>query len=1043
MLEKVIAYTLAHRGAVLVVTALLISGGIFGFLTIPIDAFPDVSNTQVEILSAAPGLSALEIERLVTYPIEMSMRGLPDVIQSRSVTKFGLSVVTIVFRDGVDIYFARQLIFERLEEVRSRVPNGVTVSMGPIATPMGEIYQYTLESTVPPAPAGTTEQLTELRTLQEWIVSPMLKDVPGVNEVNSFGGYFKEYQIEVSPERLLAFGITLGEVYAAIQANNQNVGGNIFDHNDEQYIVRGVGVITSAADIGSIVLRSVKGVPVSVRDVADIRVGQAVRQGASLLNGEREVVGGIVMMLRGENGRAVVERVKERVREINASTILPRGVRIVPYYDRSDVVWSSIGTVTTALFEGSILVIIVLYLMLRSFRGALVVIVALPLSLSLTFVIMKWTGLDANLMSLGGLAISIGMIIDATIIQVENVQRHLSRVANHERRFNTVLRAVLEVRKPSIFGEIIIATTFLPILSLEGLEGKMFTPLALTVAIALFSSLALSIFVIPAICGVLLTSAPEKESVVMRQARRIYTPLLALALRKRGLLLTIATVLVLSAMAAFPTLGTEFMPVMDEGAFDMDIQLLPGISLTKALETTQRVEQKLMQFPELVTLVSRTGQTGVALEARGVDKTGFTGVLLPRAEWTTTKDRDALTDSMRSALAGIPGMAFSFSQPIQCRIDELVAGTRTQLIVKIFGENMDLLKAKAEEIATVLRRIPGTADLVTERTAGQPYLVITIDRSLIARHGLNVSDVQNVIEIAVGGKVATALYEENRSFDVSVRYPLEHRNSVESIGRTLVGTPQGYYVPLNQLADIAIVEGPAQISRENGQRRIGVEINIRDRDIGGYVQEAKEAIRRTVTLPPVYYTTWGGQFENQQRAMDRMMIIGPLTIGAILLLLFVTFRSMRPALLVLTNLPFALIGGVFALLLTGMYLSVPASIGFIVLFGVAVLNGVVLVSHIADLRSGGMDIRDAVLQGSQDRLRPVLMTALIAIFSLIPMLYATGPGSEVQRPLAVVVVGGLLTSTLLTLLVLPVLYEWTERVPRLFDVRREPDAVKG
>ena len=550
-------------------------------------------NTQVEILSEAPGLSALEIERLVTYPIEMSMRGLPNVAQSRSVTKFGLSVVTIVFRDGVDIYFARQLIFERLEEVRSRVPAGVKVGLGPIATPMGEIYQYTLASAVPRDSAETAAHLTDLRTLQEWVIAPLLKDVPGVNEINSFGGYFKEYQVLVRPERLLAFGLTLDDVYGAIGENNQNVGGNIFDHNAEQYIVRGVGVITSASDIGSIVLRSVRGVPVSVRDVAEIRVGQAVRQGASLLNGEREVVGGIVMMLRGENGRAVVERVKEKVDEINGSTILPPGVRIVPYYDRSDVVWSSIRTVTTALFEGSLLVIIVLYLLLRSFRGALVVIVALPLSLSLTFIIMKITGLDANLMSLGGLAISIGMIIDATIIQVENVQRHLSAAGDHTRRFSTVLRAVLEVRKPSIFGEIIIATTFLPILSLEGLEGKMFTPLALTVAIALFSSLALSIFVIPVICGLLLTSEKEKESVVMRHARRLYAPLLSLALRKRAALFAIATVLVLSAMAAFPFLGTEFMPVMDEGAFDMDIQLLPGISLATALETTQLVEQRL------------------------------------------------------------------------------------------------------------------------------------------------------------------------------------------------------------------------------------------------------------------------------------------------------------------------------------------------------------------------------------------------------------------------------------------------------------------
>jgi cobalt-zinc-cadmium resistance protein CzcA len=519
----------------------------------------------------------------------------------------------------------------------------------------------------------------------------------------------------------------------------------------------------------------------------------------------------------------------------------------------------------------------------------------------------------------------------------------------------------------------------------------------------------------------------EKESVVMRRARMAYTPVLHWALRKKALVVSLAIVLLGTSLALSPYLGTEFMPVMDEGAFDMDVQLLPGVSLAKSLETTSLVERRLMRFPELVTVVSRTGQTGVAIEARGVDKTGFTGIFQPREDWKTTRDRDEMIDMMRNDLAGIPGLAFSFSQPIQCRIDELVAGTRAQLIIKLFGENMDVLKAKADEIGQVVGQIRGTADLVVERIAGQPYLSIDIDRNKIARHGLNVSDVQSVIEIAVGGKTATQVYEETRSFDVTLRYPFEYRNSVETISKALVTTSHGYNVPLNQLAEIAVVEGPVQVSREGGLRRIGVEINIRDRDIGGYVAEAKEALRKKVTLPPGYYTTWGGQFENQQRAMNKLKIIGPVSIGLILLLLFVTFRSLRLALLVLTNLPFALIGGVFALFISGLYLSVPASVGFIVLFGVAVLNGVVLVSHISQLRQEGVAVQDAIIRGSHDRLRPVLMTASIAIFSLIPMLYATGPGSEVQRPLATVVVGGLLTSTLLTLVVLPSLYQWFER----------------
>ncbi len=1027
MLERIVARTLKHKSFVLLAVALIVAFGIYSYATIPIDAFPDVSNTQVEILSNAPGLSALEIERFVTFPIEMSMRGLPDVVQMRSITKFGLSVVTVVFKDGVDTYFARQLVFERLEEARSNVPRGVEVSMGPIASAMGEIYQYTLLCHTAEDPREEARQLTDLRTLQEWVITPLLKSVPGVNEINSFGGYFKQYQVVVKPEKLLAYNLTLDEVYRAIEENNQNVGGNILDRYAEQYIVRGEGLVKSEDDLRDIVLRSAKGTPVYVRDVAEVNVGQAVRQGAALIDGNREVVGGIVMMLRGENSGVVVERVKEKVKEINESNILPAGISIVPYYDRADIVRSSVGTVTTALIEGSVLVVIILYLMLRSFRGASVVIVALPLSLLLTFIVMKLVGLDANLMSLGGLAISIGMIIDAAIIQVENVQRHRGESLNSDHKLSSVLKAVLEVLKPSIFGVIIIATTFIPILSLEGLEGKMFTPLALTVATALLSSLLLSIFVIPVFCGLVLKPDVVKESILMYWAKKAYSPLLTLAMRKKALVISLSMILLASALAAFPYLGTEFMPVMDEGAFDMDVQLLPGISLAKSLEITNLVEKKLKKFPELVTVVSRTGQTGIALEARGVDKTGFVGIFQPRSAWKTTYDRDEMIDKMRSELSGIPGMAFTFSQPIQCRIDELVAGTRAQLIIKLFGDNMEVLKTKADEIGQVVAQIGGTADLVVERIAGQPYLSINIDRKKIARHGLNVSDVQKVIEIAIGGKAATQLYEENRSFDVTVRYPLEYRNSVETISNALVATSHGYNVPLNQLADISVVDGPVQVSREDGLRRIGIEINIKDRDIGSYVAEAKDAIRKKVTIPTGYYTTWGGQFENQQRAMNKLMIIGPIAIGLILLLLFVTFKSIRLALLVITNLPFALIGGVFALLISGLYLSVPASVGFIVLFGVAVLNGVVLVSHISQLRQEGVSVQDAVIRGSHDRLRPVLMTASISVFSLIPMLYGTGPGSEVQRPLATVVVGGLMTSTFLTLVVLPTLYQWFER----------------
>ncbi len=1027
MLEKIISLTLKQKGMIIFLSLFIVAFGLYSYFTLPIDAFPDVTNIQVEVISHADGLSAIEIERNVTYPIEMAMRGLPDVEQMRSVTKFGLSIVTIVFKENVDIYFARQLVFERLAEARENVPKGVEVAMGPIATAMGEIYQYTLEGEMPKDSLQKISYLTDLRTIQEWIITPQLKNVAGVNEINSFGGYFKQYQVIVSPEKLLKYAITADEVYSAIENNNQNVGGNILERNSDQYIVRGVGLIKDLSDIENIVLKSHEGTPTYIRDVAQVKIGEAVRMGASMKNGVDESVGAIVMMLRGENSREVVKRVEEKVREINENNILPNGIKIVPYYDRSDIVNASVNTVNKALIEGAILVLIVLYLLLRSFRGSFVVLIALPLSLFVTFIVMRIVGLSANLMSLGGLAISIGMIIDATIIQVENVQRHLSDGGNKHPKLLTVLRAVLEVRKPSIFGELIIAITFIPILSLEGIEGKMFGPLAETVAIALLSSLFLSIFVIPVLCALFLKSQQEKESVIMKYAKKYYLPLLEYTMKKKILILSISGLFLIAALFLFTRLGTEFIPIMDEGAFDMDIALLPGVSLSKAMEVNQLAGQKMKEFDELDVVVSKTGQTGVALDTRGVDKTGYTGIFKPKNEWKRDISREELTNEMRESLESIPGIGFGFSQPIQCRIDELVAGTKAQLILKLFGEDIDLLKSKADEIARVLSSIEGGTDLMTEKVSGQPYLTVNIDRSKIARYGLNISDVQNVIEIAVAGKSASKFYEENRSFDITVRLPEEKRNSIEAIENILVPAKTGMNIPLAQLAEVKMIEGPVQISRQDGIRRIGIEMNVSGRDIGSFVAEAKEKIKENVQLPSGYFLTWGGQFENQQRAMNKLMIIGPIAVGLILLLLFVTFRSFRLALLVISNLPFALIGGVFSLYISGLYLSVPASVGFIVLFGVAVLNGVVLVSYISQLREEGINLQDAIRKGSVDRLRPVLMTASIAIFSLMPMLFASGAGSEIQKPLATVVVGGLITSTLLTLLIIPAVYSWFEK----------------
>jgi heavy metal efflux system protein len=720
-----------------------------------------------------------------------------------------------------------------------------------------------------------------------------------------------------------------------------------------------------------------------------------------------------------------VMRVEEKVRAINDGRVLPDGITIVPFYRRSPIVEASTRTVLKALAEGSVLVIAVLVLLLRSVRGAFVVIVALPLSILLTFTVLRVAGINANLMSLGGLAISIGMIIDATIIQVENVQRRLRAGRDAAGRMQDVLAAAMEVRKPSIFGELIIALTFVPIVTLQGMEGKMFSPLAMTVAIALLSSLLLSIFVIPVLCFALL--APETgESPVLRVMRRGYVPALAWTTRHRLAVLIAGGALVTAAMALAPRLGTEFLPIMDEGAFDMDVQMLPGVALDKALDTTLEIERRLKRFPELETVVSRTGQTGVAIEARGVDKTGFVGALRPRAEWTSASSRDELMGKMREAIADIPGMVASFSQPIQCRIDELVAGTRAQVIVKLSGDDLAVLRRKAGEIARVLAQVRGAADLSEEKVAGQPYVTVSVDRERLARYGVNASDVLGLVETAIGGKPVSQVYQENQVSDIVIRFPEEHRASSEAMRALLVDGAGGVRLPLRDLAIVDVHEGPAQISREDGQRRIGVEVNVAGRDIGSFVREAQERIRRDVPLPPGYILSWGGQFESQQQAMRRLGIIAPAVAALIFVLLLVTFSSVRAAGLIIFNLPFALAGGVFALWVSGLYLSVPASVGFIVLFGVAVLNGLVLISAIAQLRAEGVPTAEAVRAGADSRLRPVLMTAAIAIFSLLPMVFATGPGAEVQRPLAVVVVGGLLTSTLLTLLVLPALYGWVE-----------------
>ncbi len=1030
MIDRIITFALKQWILIIVATLLLAAFGVYAFRSLSIDAFPDVTNIQIQVITEAPGRSPIEVEKFITYPIEVQMTGLPRLTELRSLSKFGLSMVTIAFEDDVDIYFARQLVLERLIEAKERLPADVEPAMGPISTGLGEVYQYTLER--PNEGRGgsrtspTEEDLMELRTIQDWIIRPILKTVPGVTDVNAFGGFVKQYQVLIDPDRLKKYDLTLREVFEAVSQNNTNAGGNILEHASERYLIRGVGLIKDLQDISDIVIKADKGTPIFIKDVAEVAVGPEVRQGALVKDGKGEAVAGIVMMIRGGSGKEVVAEVKKRVEEINQNQILPGGVTIKPFYDRTELVEKSLETVTRALGEGAVLVVIVLYLFLRNLRGALVVALTLPLAVLSTFIVMWKMGFSANLMSLGGLAISLGMVVDAAIIQVENVQRHLSEADATKNKLHTVLRAILEVRKPSLFGELIIAITFIPIMALQGMEGKMFAPLAFTVVIALFSSLLLSMSVVPVLCFLFQKGGEEKESPLVQWVKKIYVPLLTWSLGHRAWVVSTALLFLVGSLALVPFLGTEFIPSMDEGSLTPQVIRLPSISLPESIELEKKVQQALLKFPEVVTVVSKIGSAEIATDPMGPNVSDPIVVLTPKSEWKTARTKEELIEKMREELEKIPGVAYNITQPIALRVDELISGVKSQIAIKLFGDDLDVLKAEAEEIARVVSKVRGVTDLRVEQTAGQPYITIEIDRRKIARYGINVADIQEIIETAIGGKEATEVFEGERRFGLILRLPEEKRNSFESMSNILVSSPSGARIPLAELAKLSLTEGPVQISRENSKRRIVVELNVEGRDIGGLVAEAQQGIRAQVKLPEGYYITWGGAFENQQRAMRRLSFILPLTIGLIFFLLYMTFNSFRYAGLIVLNLPFALIGGILSLFLSGLYLSVPASVGFISLLGVAVLNGVVLVTYMNQLVQEGIPLREAVQKGCERRLRPILMTATVAILGLIPMLFATGPGSEIQKPLATVVVGGLISSTLLTLVVLPALYHWSE-----------------
>lgn len=1027
MLTSLLELSLRQQVLVVTLAAVLTAGGIYAFNTIAIDAFPDVTTTLVQVVTKVPGLSPAEIERFVTFPIELQLTGAPGLREIRSLSKVGLSMIDVIFEDDIDIYLARQVVLERVLEVQEMLPPGATSQLVPNTTGLGEVYQYYLEGPQDNAQDHemTETELMERRTVQDWVIRPLLKGLPDVVDVNSMGGFVKQYQVMVEPGLLRKYSLALHEVFEAVAKNNANAGGNILEKHDEKYIVRGVGLIRSLEDIENIVVKEVGGTPVYVRDVAEVRIGHAVRHGAAVINGDREVVVGIVLMLRGGNAREVVQAVKDKVDEIHAKNLLPEGLRIVPFYDRIELITAALNTVYKALLEGIVLVVVILFLFLGNVRSALIVTATLIITPLTTFILMGQAGLTANLMSLGGLVIAIGMMVDGSVVVVENVYRHLSEQhGSHISRKDLIVQAVKEVGQPVIFGILIIIIVFLPILSLEGMEGKMFHPLAYTIMIALLVSLVLSLTLSPVLCSLALRTGSEEDTFLLRWAKRGYLPALRWALGHRVAVLGIALALLFGSLLLFPFLGGEFIPILNELAVTPQTIRLPSISLEKSIEIEKDMQRAILEFPEVRMVVSKIGRSELGNDPQEPNASDPVVSLHPMDQWTTADTKPELNEAIRQRLQKVPGANFLLSQPIQQRVDELVSGVRSEATVKVLGEDLDVLRRTAEKIQSIMSSIRGVKDVRVEQLFGQAYLMINIDRGKIARHGINVAHIREIITTAIGGDPATRVYEGQRRFELILRFPEQYRNSVETISNILITDAAGALIPLGDLAKIELREGPALISREGLQRRIYIGFNTFGRDIESIVKEAQQKIEKQVPLPPGYHVVWGGSFENMQRAMARLQIIVPITIGLIFLLLFSSFNSVRYAALIILNLPFALIGGIVALWITGEYLSVPASVGFINLFGVAVLNGIVLVSYINKLRQDGMQDDEAVINGCLLRLRPVLMTALVALLGLIPLALAHGIGSEVQRPLAVVVIGGLLSSTSLTLLVLPALYSW-------------------
>ncbi len=1034
MFEQLIKYTIAHRWLVLLVVFCMAVLGVFSYQKLPIDAVPDITNVQVQINTAAPGSSPLETEQRITFPIETVMAGLPYLEQTRSLSRYGLSQVTVLFKDGTDIYFARELVNQRIQEAKERLPAGVTPTLGPISTGLGEIYMWTVEAREGAKKAdGSPYTPTDLREIQDWIIKPQLRNVPGVTDINTIGGFAKEYQVAPIPEKLTSYGLTLKDIVQALERNNSNAGAGYIEKNGEQYLVRVPGQVGNMEDIRNIVLNNIQGVSIRIRDVANVEIGRELRTGAATENG-REVVLGTVFMLIGQNSRTVSQAVDQKILDINRT--LPTGVQAITVYNRTNLVDKAIATVKKNLLEGAMLVIAILFLFLGNIRAAIITALVIPLSMLFTFTGMVAYKVSANLMSLG--ALDFGIIIDGAVVIVENcirrlahAQAHYGRPLTRNERFHEVFTASKEARRPLLFGQLIIMVVYLPIFTLTGVEGKMFHPMAFTVVTALLGALILSVTFIPAAVALFIgDKVVEKENRLMQFSKQLYAPILDKAMDNKSIVLTLAGVLVVLSGLLAMRLGSEFVPNLNEGDIALHALRIPGTSVTQAVQMQKELEQVIKQFPEVERVFSKIGTSEIASDPMPPNVADNFVMLKPESEWPKPKrSRDELIAALQAAVKKVPGSNYEFTQPIQMRFNELISGVRSDVAVKIFGDDMAVLNDTASKVSDVLTRIAGSAEVKIEQTTGLSMLSVQIDRDKAARYGINVADIQETITIAIGGQEAGTLFEGDRRFDILVRLPESLRNDLEAIKRLPISLPhtqknseRANYIPLAEVAKLEFAPGPNQVSRENGKRRIVVSANVRGRDIGSFVAEAQQAIGQQVKIPAGYWSIWGGQFEQLQSATQRLQIVVPIALLLVFTLLFVMFNNAKDGLLVFTGIPFALTGGILALWLRDIPMSISAAVGFIALFGVAVLNGLVMISFIHSLREQGHKLDDAIREGALTRLRPVLMTALVASLGFIPMAIAIGTGAEVQRPLATVVIGGILSSTMLTLLVLPVLY---------------------